>query len=97
MQDPVPSFIHPSAKWEPDAQRAQELMLELLEVTGAQSLSVLLYDCPMPCPEIVSTGNCTIGHRYAIRGTIDHTTLHDLWLQLLKMCPGHKIFFKNND
>lgn len=96
MQDntAVPSFIQPSPKWQPDSPRAKELMQELMTEVGAQSISVFLYDCPMPCPEIAATGHCTVGHRFAERGTIDGTTLHEIWTSLLKACPGHKRYFK---
>lgn len=95
IDQPTPSFIHPSAKWQPDSPRAKELIEELLKETGAQSLSVILYDCPMPCPEIVATGICTVGHRYAVRGNIDTVTEHEIYVQLLKACPGHKTFLKS--
>lgn len=95
--DLTPSYIQPSNKWTPDSPRAKELMEELCKETGAQSFSILLYDCPMPCPEIKATGYCRIGHRYAIRGTIEDVTLHEMWVQMLKQCDGHRVYFKNSD
>jgi hypothetical protein len=88
MDNPTPSPISISSKWTPD--EAEKLLDLIKERTGARSVLIFMLDTDLPCAEEKTTGRCEIGHRNALRGDVPPATMHEMFVQLLHECPGHR-------
>lgn len=82
-QDGIPSPIHINPRY--TGKLSQETIDLILKESGAESVSIVLFDTKMPCPD----RECLAGHRCDIIGNVDTDTVHTVWMQLLKACGNH--------